>query len=271
MEKPSDGKSPHPTTRGKLIAFDKLHVKNDLDDEMFSYKEEVLSPPTEAEFNSTFRCQFSCCRDGVGHHSHNTITGAMDEETADAFLNHPPQEIMPNPVTLQNIRAHQLNDERLMQLADTYPLIYPVKQFDEHMVICYCPDPFNQPNSWQYYLPDSLVQQVIVWYHLVLGHRGTQLMYHTINRRFYNRGLKRKVESLKCEICQMNKPINAQYGHLPEQHADLVLWYSVAVDLIGPWKITINGVVLKFNALTCIDPVSNLMEQRNFASRCRYF
>ena len=43
-------------------------------------------------------------------------------------------------------------------------------------------------------------------------------------------------------------------------------WESVCVDLIGPWKIILDGeddedgIELTFNALTSIDPVSNLVE-----------
>jgi len=68
------------------------------------------------------------------------------------------------------------------------------------------------------------------------------------------------LEALRCEVCQINKSVNMQYGHLPERHADLVPWFSVAVDLIGPWKIMVNGIEIEFNALTCIDPVTNLTE-----------
>ena len=32
------------------------------------------------------------------------------------------------------------------------------------------------------------------------------------------------------------------------------------MDLIGPWKIKINGIKIVFNALTCIDPMINLAE-----------
>ena len=35
---------------------------------------------------------------------------------------------------------------------------------------------------------------------------------------------------------------------------------EVAVDLIGPWKIKVNGRVVEFNALTCIYTASNLVE-----------
>ena len=40
----------------------------------------------------------------------------------------------------------------------------------------------------------------------------------------------------------------------------MVPWDEVCVDLIGPWKIEIQGREIEFNALTSIDPVTNLVE-----------
>ena len=45
-------------------------------------------------------------------------------------------------------------------------------------------------------------------------------------------------------------------------------WREVAVDLIGPWKVKLGNVpnedrqesYIEFNAFTCIDPVTNLVE-----------
>ena len=37
-------------------------------------------------------------------------------------------------------------------------------------------------------------------------------------------------------------------------------WEEVAVDLIGPWNIKVNGKVVEFNALTIIDTATNLVE-----------
>jgi len=58
----------------------------------------------------------------------------------------------------------------------------------------------------------------------------------------------------------MHKSTTKEYGHLPPRVAGVFPWRTVAVDLIGPWKIEINGKELEFNALTCIDPVTNLVE-----------
>ncbi|CAJ1946505.1 unnamed protein product [Cylindrotheca closterium] len=238
-------------SKGKLIAFDKLNVKMDPKDEMYSFEEEVLlPPPSEAEFNHTFRCMFACCQDG--DHGHGAI---KNDEMLESFLNHPPLEVMPNPTMMANIQQHQLHDVALIQKSQNAVTWaqHPIMQIDNRNVICYCAD-LNKPNKWRIHLPETLVAPVIVWYHLVLGNQGTTSLYNTIVQRFYAPALKRKVESLRCEVCQVNKNANIQYGHLPERHADLVLWFSVAADLIGPWKIKVNGIDIEFNALTCIDP-----------------
>ena len=47
---------------------------------------------------------------------------------------------------------------------------------------------------------------------------------------------------------------------MPPRNPQVVPWDEVAVDLIGPWKIEVNGRKSIFLALTCIDPVTNLVE-----------
>ena len=37
-------------------------------------------------------------------------------------------------------------------------------------------------------------------------------------------------------------------------------WDEVAVDLVGPWTIQLDETEYEFNALTCIDPITNLVE-----------
>ncbi len=37
-------------------------------------------------------------------------------------------------------------------------------------------------------------------------------------------------------------------------------WEEVAIDLIGPWKVKVNGRQVEFNALICIDTALNLVE-----------
>ncbi len=37
-------------------------------------------------------------------------------------------------------------------------------------------------------------------------------------------------------------------------------WEEVAINLIGPWKVKVNGRQVELNALTCIDRASNLVK-----------
>ena len=57
-----------------------------------------------------------------------------------------------------------------------------------------------------------------------------------------------------------NKATRNYYGQLPPQDALIPPWFEVAIDLIGPWQATISPQVLTFQALTCIDTVTNLAE-----------
>jgi hypothetical protein len=51
------------------------------------------------------------------------------------------------------------------------------------------------------------------------------------------------------------------YGLLPKQEeVQIAPWEEVAINLIGPWKVKVNGQIAEFNALTCIDTASNLVK-----------
>ena len=47
---------------------------------------------------------------------------------------------------------------------------------------------------------------------------------------------------------------------MPARNVQVALWDEVAVNLIGPWKINVQDQEFTFSALTCIDPVSNLVK-----------
>ena len=62
-----------------------------------------------------------------------------------------------------------------------------------------------------------------------------------------------------CDKCQRFKLTGKGYGMLPPREASLVPWQEIAVDLIGPWNISVN-IALMLNALTIVDTVTNLVE-----------
>jgi hypothetical protein len=85
-------------------------------------------------------------------------------------------------------------------------------------------------------------------------------LQETLNQRYYHPKLRYHNYKLKCKDCQKHKLSGHGYGLLLEQEVQITLWEEVAINLIGPWKVKVNGQQVEFNALTCIDTASNLVE-----------
>ena len=175
------------------------------------------------------------------------------------FVNHPALEVMNNPITIRNIQQHQFVDEEMNRIQQANPDRFPIKFVQGRPVVCYLPD-IPKPNQWKIALPSQLNDDTIQWYHETLGHCGTNRLYESIRQHFYILGLRQKCDSYHCEVCQKNKLIGPGYGLLPPREAPLTPWSEVMVDLIGPWKIKVNNEDIYFSTLTCIDPVTNLVE-----------
>ncbi len=105
-----------------------------------------------------------------------------------------------------------------------------------------------------------MVPEVIRWFHHVLGHPGQTRLRETLQQRYYHPQLRRQIDAFRCEHCQKYKLTGKGYGLLPEWQVRIAPWEEVAIDLIGPWVLQVNGRPCEFNALTCIDTASNLVE-----------
>ncbi len=81
-----------------------------------------------------------------------------------------------------------------------------------------------------------------------------------MNQHYYHPRLPYHIEKSKFKDCQKHKLAGCGYGLLPEREVQIAPWEEVAIDLIGPWKVKVNGQRVEFNALTCIDMASNLVE-----------
>jgi hypothetical protein len=121
------------------------------------------------------------------------------------------------------------------------------------------------------YVPVSLRQAILQWYHTSLQHPSIKHMQATIKESFYWSGIDATVESLvgtcdtyqKCKITAMKK-----YGKIPlPVSATISPWEEVHVDLIGPWDVHYNsssipgkGTIQKIQALTIIDKTTGWPE-----------
>ena len=78
--------------------------------------------------------------------------------------------------------------------------------------------------------------------------------------RYYHPYLRRHIGNFFCDACQRNKLYGRGFGFLPGRDVNTHMWHEVAVDLIGPWSIKIRDKWYKFNALTSIDLITNIVE-----------
>jgi hypothetical protein len=178
-----------------------------------------------------------------------------DPALLDCFLNHPPMEDVPYfPLDHREMQQRQFTDGDLNALRQEKPHQFPAIDMGDNMhLICYQPLPAE---AWKIATPTSMIDDLINWCHITLNHVGmTRTHFHCPR-------LKARTEQrvANCDACQRNEAIGPGCGELPERDAQLLPWNEVAVDLIGPWKISMNGQELEFNALTCIDPVTDLVE-----------
>ena len=81
-----------------------------------------------------------------------------------------------------------------------------------------------------------------------------------MNQHYYHPRLRYYIEKLKCKNYQKHKLEGHGYGLLPKREVRIASWEEVAIDLIVPWKVKVNGQQIEFNALTCIDTASNLVK-----------
>ena len=181
-----------------------------------------------------------------------------DIELAECLLLHPQFDDKDCfPLNFDTIQQYQQKDEIIQALKEN-------EQYFERMfpggnqLICKGNDA-----DWRIVLSDEMADCLIDWYHLKLSHNmGITRMYETIRRHFFIPKLKEKITEKisKCEQCQQSKILQSNYGQLAPRQVNIAPWQEVHVDTIGPWGLKVGPYKLYFNALTIIDPVTNLLE-----------
>ncbi len=182
-------------------------------------------------------------------------------ECTECYLNLPDTpHLDENPLNYAHIRELQQQDEQLLALQVKYADTYANFQLDDKIndIICYKKDP-TQPN-WKIALPKSTVVDTVKRFDQVMGHPGEKRLHEMLNQYYYHPKLRYHIDKLKCKDCQKHKLTGRGYGLLPKWEVQIAPWGEVAIDLIGPWKVKVNGRQVEFNALICIDTALNLVK-----------
>ena len=135
-------------------------------------------------------------------------------------------------------------------------------------IICYHA-PSSAPSSdWKIALPSNMLGPLIHWYHRTLAHApGMDRLEVLLKCTFYHPMIHDACRSIisNCPISPMVHTTYKTYGHLAPGNATSIPWSEVHVDCIGPWKVSLpDNNTIQFYALTCIDPVTNLIEILHF-------
>ena len=105
-----------------------------------------------------------------------------------------------------------------------------------------------------------MLEDTVKWFHQILGDPRKTCLRETINARYYNHKIRRFCDNYKCDDCVKHKLAGRGYGLLPEREVTAMPFQDLATDLIRPWVVPVGNKVLEFNALTCIDMCTNLVE-----------
>jgi transposase InsO family protein len=200
----------------------------------------------------------------------------LEELLFESFLIHLPNN--PFPLNFQDIAQAQMQDQLLQQLKHANPNVYQMKEFANSHLLCFRHTLPNvaeliaagrDPYEWKICIPSASRTPIIRWYHFILNHPGAQRLYKTIATNFHFPGLCKAVDDFTktCDSCQRNKLPGRGHGKLPMKEAKVIPFDEVAVDLIGPWQIDMNGQTIEFQALTSIDTATGMAELTRINNR----
>ena len=155
------------------------------------------------------------------------------------------------PMGPKHIVQNQKNDETLKMLLQRDP-----NQFshDHHGQILF---------KNKVYVPKSVSNDIIQWYHTMLCHPGEQRLLQTLKQNFIWPKMQSHIHEFtkSCDVCQKRKSNRKSYGKLPISDIHITPWKTVCVDLIGPYSLTDgSGKEYKLHAMTMADPATGWFE-----------
>lgn len=177
----------------------------------------------------------------------------------ECLLHHPNLDYLPFPLDYAYLLQQQQQDLELRHQYQHNTRFIFQSVTDDIQLIAYQSTPASRPLI---VIPSQILHTFISWHHLFLDHPGTTRLRETIATNFYHPRLQSIIDDItkRCDTCQRYKLPQRGYGHLPPRQVSMVPWQNVAVDLIGPWSITIDNQTIQLRALTAIDTDTNLAE-----------
>ncbi|CAB9531086.1 Inherit from COG: Retrotransposon protein [Seminavis robusta] len=182
-----------------------------------------------------------------------------DDGMEESFLEHPTFDSEgQNPFNFSVLAEYQAASAALQQTVVDNPERFFKKKFGNSELICFC-----QNDEDKIVLTKELLPKLVSFYHKSMAHvEGMDRLEQTIKTHFYHRGTRDEVRKQieQCKACAKNKRARRAYGESAPRDATAMPWQEVHCDTIGPWTIELRQRTLTFNAMTMVDPCTNLLE-----------
>ena len=199
--------------------------------------------------------------DVITHNYYSEDSDLVDDLLADCYMAMPKfDERGRHPFHFATIAHYQNMDASVQSLLQTQPNQYFKQQLGDQELVCRR----TSDAGFQIVMSDDMLPRLVKWYHAITIHsEGADRLETTIRRHFFHPKLRDEVRSQlqQCQTCAtMKKGGSGTHGELAPRDVPMIPWSEVHLDCIGPWKIKLKGVNIEINALTMIDPVTNLIE-----------
>ena len=194
--------------------------------------------------------------DTMSRHPTKTEKTETSEVLEEVMLNYP-KNVQQFPAQLHLIHQSQQANQHILDL--TQLAGYEMRNYSRYNLVCR----ENKAGEWQIVIAGAMVNDILEWYHTLLSHPGVNRTERTIAKLFYIPNLRASVEAYiqRCDACQRRKATNQRVAQLAPREDNCYPFEEVAVDLIGPWRLEVDGIgLVEFNALTMIDTTTVLTE-----------
>ena len=168
-----------------------------------------------------------------------------------------------DPTNMNTMRCYQQRDDAVKHLLLTNPDEFGIMNLNGTDVIC----KHESDDDLLLVLSTEMLEPLVRWYHTVTVHAtGAQTLLDTMKQLCYHKKLTATINAVtsSCATCKISKKTSRQCGLLSPRHAVIAPWNEVHINTIGSFtfKAAIGTIpkTCTFYALTCIDPVNNLVE-----------
>ena len=177
------------------------------------------------------------------------------------------------------IAKMQQEDEKLQEIKERFLERFQIEKFNARTQLLLYTGKVKE-NKFLIYVPLSMADDLVEWFHENLMHPGASRLVETIRQMFYVKGLDERSQRLvaKCPECQKSKVTAIQpVGKVPMRTERTVKPFeTVRVDCCGPWTVEVQckrprkTITRQVHAVTMVDDATGWPEITQLNEKTAY-